>query len=274
MGTGILGGVFNTIFGGGGQGPSVPGSNIFGPGEVGGLWGDYLKDLYRTPIDKTPQFRTQSTALRDALSLESNTQKDEFGLASNAGGFYDSGARLAGLNDINRSRLASYSQGLAQILSKLESDKMQAAFPFVSSFINEYQAQNQARYGSGGAGGLEQESTFGQIGSFIGNVFGGGSGSGAAGIGTLLGCWVAEAIFGKDSFQTDLARLYVNRIAPEEFRSWYLANGQELAQMVETDPRLKAVLEPLFIQFGMVALSHLRYLPTPSTSVGAIHGVA
>ncbi len=76
---------------------------------------------------------------------------------------------------------------------------------------------------------------------------------GAAG-GAAGGCWVAEAIFGKDAVETHLARIYVNTLASAEFKAAYLQNGEELAEIVKDDEAMKAALRPTFLAFGQVAL--------------------
>jgi len=81
-----------------------------------------------------------------------------------------------------------------------------------------------------------------------------GSLLGAAG-GAVGGCWVAEAIFGKDAEETHLARFYVNTLAPAEFKAAYLEDGKELASMVEADPTLRASLRPTFLSFADASAS-------------------
>lgn len=142
MGQGILGWFHNNISGG--QSRKTPSPGLFKEGSVGAGWADYLKKLYATDTGTSQQFVSQSTALRDALAQESGAQKDQFSAATNAGGFYDSGARLQGLNQINRSNLFSFSQGLSQILAKLEEQKLQAAFPFLQAQLGEYTAHQGA----------------------------------------------------------------------------------------------------------------------------------
>jgi hypothetical protein len=172
MSQGILGWIHNNISGD--QSRPTPSPGIFGKGTVGEGWGNYLKGLYATDTGNTAIFKSQSSALRDALSMEAEGQKDEFGLAANAGGFYDSGARLTGLNEINRNKIASYSQGLAAILAKLESDKMAAAFPYLQAQLGEYTAHQTA------IGKAQDEQNFrgAQLGAGISGAFSGGGGGG------------------------------------------------------------------------------------------------
>jgi hypothetical protein len=233
---------------------------FFGKDQVGGMWGDYLKELYSTPTGESSIFRGQSMALRDALSMESDTQKEEFAAASSSGGFYDSGARLSGLGEIDRNRIASYSQGLSGILAKLESDKMGAAFPFLQAQISEWSAFQSAMNFQDELQTQRKK----QIAQTTSSVFGSASGGGGQGSmgntsdssgGNYGGCWVAEAIFGKDSPLTHLARFYVNNLAPAAFKAWYLENGQDLASMVRKDPTLRHELTPLFLSFAGEAAS-------------------
>jgi len=94
----------------------------------------------------------------------------------------------------------------------------------------------QGSNGNGGAGTL------------MSGILSKGAGAGAG------GCWVAEAILGVDTPETLAARHYVNNIAPAEFRDWYLANGERLAELVKSTPELADILRPLFIAFGDVAM--------------------
>jgi hypothetical protein len=83
----------------------------------------------------------------------------------------------------------------------------------------------------------------------IGSVF--------QGIGGMFGCWVAEAIFGKDAIETALARIYVNAMAQQDLYEAYMEHGQELAAIVADDDGLKATLRPRFMEFGGIALTAL-----------------
>ena len=84
----------------------------------------------------------------------------------------------------------------------------------------------------------------------IGSVF--------QGIGGMFGgCWVAEAIFGKDAIETMLARVYVNVLAPQDLRDAYMEHGQELAEIVGNDEEMKAALRPTFLAFGDAAFAVL-----------------
>lgn len=157
------------------------GGGFFKPGSVGAAWGDYLKDSLGKDITATPQYRAQSAALRDELRRESGAAGEQFSLATNAGGFYDSGARLQGLREIDRSRMASMSTGLAEILSRLEHERMTAAFPFLQSQISGFTAYENARLGAEQAGNFRANAhAQAVIGGFTGGM-GGGGGGGAMG---------------------------------------------------------------------------------------------
>jgi len=147
---------------------------FFGPGTVGGGWSDYLKNLYATETTDTPQFAMQSTSLRDLLSRNSAAQGEQITQASNAGGFYDSGARVAGLGDINRNQMASYSQGLTEILSRLEEQKLAAAYPFMQSQIGGWTAYQDQLYRQDELQTQRKK----QIAQTFGSVFGSASGGG------------------------------------------------------------------------------------------------
>jgi hypothetical protein len=75
--------------------------------------------------------------------------------------------------------MAAYSQGLSQILAKLESDKMQAAYPFLSAQLGEY----NAHYGNIANAQNEQNFRGAALGSGISGAFGGGGGGGGGSTG-------------------------------------------------------------------------------------------
>lgn len=178
MSMGILGWFHNNISGD--QSRPTPSPGLFKAGSVGEGWGNYLKNLYATPTDQSTQFKRSAMGLRDALTAETEGQKDEFGQAVNAGGFYDSGARFTGLNEINRNKLFAYSQGLSEILAKLESDKMAAAFPYLQSQLGEYNAHEQAVANAQGEQNF-RGAQLGQAASSVGSAFAGGGGGGGGG---------------------------------------------------------------------------------------------
>lgn len=151
--------------------------NFFGSGTVGGSWSDYLKELYAQDTGTSKQFQSQSTALRDALGQEAGGAGEKFAAATNAGGFYDSGARLAGLSEINRAKMYSYSQGLTAILAKLEDQKLQAAYPFLQAQIGGFTAYENALYQQDELQTQRKK----QIAQTFGSVFGSASGGGGSG---------------------------------------------------------------------------------------------
>jgi hypothetical protein len=171
-GSGIVGWLHGHLSGGD---RPVDKPGFFEPGTVGGSWQDYLKQLYSTDIQDSSQYISQSTTLRDALSREAMGQGEQFSMASNAGGFFDSGARLAGLGDINRNKMTAYSQGLTEILGRLEQEKLGAAYPFLQSQLGEYQAYYNARLGEENAGNYRANAVVSNIMSGFSMGMSGGS---------------------------------------------------------------------------------------------------
>jgi hypothetical protein len=217
---------------------SDPTNYLFAPGTVGKSWGDYLNNLYATPVDQTQPYISGSTAIRDALSREAGGAQDALGRATQAGGYYDSGARLAGLGDINRQKMFAYGQSLSQLLASLEHDRMSAAAPFLASQIGAYNAHENALQGAESAAN-QRFQTHSENAQAIMKMVGG-----------MAGCWVAEAIFGKESEDTHAARFYVNLIAPVWFRDFYLRYGKRIAAVVSRSRALKAILRPAFLWMG------------------------
>jgi hypothetical protein len=100
---------------------------------------------------------------------------------------------------------------------------------------------------------------FGAIGAspYTASQGSGGSGGGQGAMSMLAkGCWIAEAIFGRDVVETELARYYVNEMAPTDFRDWYMTHGQALAMQVEQDETLREYLRPRFLWFAVQAAAH------------------
>ncbi len=186
---GILGNFHNLISGDASRG--INKLDLFGAGTVGGAWGKYLRELYDHPTTEGTNFKMQAGALDDYLGRESNAAGEQFSMATNAGGFYDSGARLAGLQDINRSKMASYSSGLATILANLEHEKMTAAFPFLqmqqenwNSYYNQIAATQNEQNFRGAQLGQGISSAFGGGGGIGGGSYGAGGGGGGGYTGT------------------------------------------------------------------------------------------
>jgi len=212
--------------------------NLFGEGTVGGLWGKSLRDLYSKPLTETEPYMTGATAIRDALSKEGAAATEMLGRTTQAGGYFDSGARVAGVGDINRSKMMAYGQSLSGLLAHLNEQKFQAAAPFLAARIGEFNAYQQAL----GQANNEQNQRFESHSQTVR--------SGMDMAGSIMGCWVAEAIFGKDSEHTHAARFYVNLIAPAWFRNAYLRYGRKVAAVVSKSPTLKAILRPAFLWMG------------------------
>ena len=184
MAKGIFGWIHANL--GGDPDRKTPNPGFFNEGTVGGLWGDYLKSLYATDTGSSKQFQSQSTALRDALGKEAGGAGEQFAAATNAGGFYDSGARLAGLSEINRAKMYSYSQGLTAILAKLEEQKLQAAYPFLQAQIGEY-TSNWQNASAAENEQITRNTNIGQaISSAASSASGGGGGGGGGGAGGYI----------------------------------------------------------------------------------------
>lgn len=69
----------------------------------------------------------------------------------------------------------------------------------------------------------------------------------------MAGCWVASEVFGGWYHpKTMLARYYVNYIAPDWFRNFYLKHGQKIARFIHGKKALKALLKPIFEMFVLI----------------------
>lgn len=69
----------------------------------------------------------------------------------------------------------------------------------------------------------------------------------------LAGCWVAAEVFdGWDDPRTHAARRYILTMAPRRLRELYLEHGQELAERVRRDGRLRDMLRTSFLTFAAV----------------------
>ncbi len=83
-------------------------------------------------------------------------------------------------------------------------------------------------------------------GSAIGNNFNGPAWLSAA----KPGCWVASEIFGGwYEYKTIMSRIYVNCIAPNWFKEFYLEHGENIAKFISNKPLLKIILTPMFEYF-------------------------
>ena len=115
----------------------------------------------------------------------------------------------------------------------------------------------QALGGVGQLGGslLGAAGMAGVFGSLFGGAGAGGAmpGAGFTGqVNTMAGllCWVAEAIFGKDAWETHAARYWVRFKAPAWFRWTYLAIGRPVAWLVRRSAFLRRTLRPFFVRLA------------------------
>jgi len=138
---------------------------------------------------------------------------------------------------------------------------LQAAQSWQGSEMSPYQALASTQLGGGQViGGLQAPPSFAQgVGSLAGSVLGAAGSAGGFGnlfgsapppVTNIFGCWIAEAIFGKDDMNTHLARYWVNNAAPKWFNRLYLRYGERFAKRVEKSEILKRLLRPLFLRFA------------------------
>lgn len=70
---------------------------------------------------------------------------------------------------------------------------------------------------------------------------------------SMGGCWVAAEIFnGWHEPKTEAARYFINNMAPEIFRKFYLKHGERIAKFIHNKPILKMALRPLFEIFAFI----------------------
>jgi hypothetical protein len=90
-----------------------------------------------------------------------------------------------------------------------------------------------------------------------GSLASGISGTGGA---KSLFCWVASEIFGGwYHHKTVMARIYIDRIAPEWFKEFYIHHGEKIAKFISDKPILKLMLQPLFEIFVLIAEKEVCY---------------
>lgn len=83
-------------------------------------------------------------------------------------------------------------------------------------------------------------------------------GTAVSAVGTAIGCWVASEIFGGwYEPKTIMARFYVNFIAPNWFKEFYLKYGERIANFISNKPIFKSILRPLFELFALKAKEKL-----------------
>lgn len=109
----------------------------------------------------------------------------------------------------------------------------------LNSSLQEQQMSNQLAAGL--AGGLFSLAT---------TPFGGGAATNGL-LGLIPGCWIAEAIYGKDDLRTHTLRAWLNgpfRKTPRGYlvMKVYLSIGRQVAWFVRRSYRLRILLRPLF----------------------------
>lgn len=174
-----------------GQGRSLQNPNdLFSGGTVGGLYGTYLRGLYSGPVTSTPWFKSAAGALRTSIDQEGGAAGEQLAAATNAGGTYDSGARIASLQGINRAKLSAYSQGLSQIMNQIEMARISAAAPFLSARLNASGQYNQALLGEDQLTQqkIQEHARQDEWGvNTVASMFGGGGGGGMGGAASAFG---------------------------------------------------------------------------------------
>lgn len=81
------------------------------------------------------------------------------------------------------------------------------------------------------------------------------------GTSAVMACWVARAVFGKESPKWLQARNYIMNIGPEWFKKLYLAHGEKFAKKVEKSKTLKIIIRPLFEYFAWRGKQSLKLKP-------------
>lgn len=73
-------------------------------------------------------------------------------------------------------------------------------------------------------------------------------------------CWVAAEIFGGwNEPKTCMARYYINKLAPQWFKNFYLKYGERIAKFIHNKPILKTLIRPLFEYFVFVGKSKMEF---------------
>lgn len=104
--------------------------------------------------------------------------------------------------------------------------------------VQTYGANKGVSVGQMQAKAQKQGAAFGGLGTLIGLI-------GAA---AASSCATAEELYGVDSEDTAMARLYMGTMAEPETRRAY-GTGRELAARVKADPELRAKVQPIFDGF-------------------------
>lgn len=152
---------------------------MFGGGTVGGEYGAFLRDLYKTDPTQTGWYKSVKTSLLDSTDMSAKAAEAELGQQANMTGTFDSGARVASLMDVNRSKMQVVAQGLAQTIQQINQAKLGAAVPFLNARLGAYAEYNQALAGSEGA----WDTRYGNNISVLNSIIGAAGGMGASGMG-------------------------------------------------------------------------------------------
>lgn len=134
---GVNAGLYDTLAGG----VDIPWANASEAWQnvkgVGTAYSNLLLERLLTPPEQTKEFAGYSTALRDTLSREAGSARSRLSDAALGGGWYDSGARIAGLGDIDRAELESWAGGIRDILLGLDARRTAEVLPFLSGASGE-----------------------------------------------------------------------------------------------------------------------------------------
>ena len=90
------------------------------------------------PVQEQESFRRGVGTLTDVVGLAGGRARQRLGDVSVAGGFFDSGARIEGLLEIERGEQAELQQGINQLFQALEDRRTQGVFEFLSGASREF----------------------------------------------------------------------------------------------------------------------------------------
>jgi hypothetical protein len=96
-------------------------------------------------------------------------------------------------------------------------------------------------------------------------------------------CLIADALYGEGSEEAQAARVWVSEgwqgEEAEEFREWYAAHGQDVAEALKHDPEFKAAHEAMyrelfddFVERGRKVERKMKRRLKKSTT--SIHGIS
>lgn len=171
MAGGILGELTDILFG---EGPSFQASGVFpGAPRVGQKFMQLLLERMKFPTEQRI-FPVLEEALRESVGRVAGTQRQRLGEAAVAGGFFESGERLQGLETISRQEVQAFTQGMRDILLGLEGRRTEGVLPFLGGASQEALALQQLQLGKRGqdigfiTGAAELGLTAGGVGGFGG----------------------------------------------------------------------------------------------------------